>query len=163
MIRTGFIVLSMMFAASTASTAQTADKYHKLSEGYVVKALEAMGSGDAKQAQSLYERALVANPANAFAMVGLGKAHAEQGRTGRGLKYYRFALEVTPNYKPALAEQSLAFIRKGNIDRATTNQMILTRLCSKGCAELTAVNNAIDDFRANPPEVKLLEDKSEGQ
>lgn len=162
MIRTGFIVLVMTMGLSVASNAQTAEKYHKISDTYVAKAQAALKAGDAKDAQSLYEKALVADPSSVEALVGLGKAHTEQGRTGRGLKYYRFALEVTPNNKPALVAQSLAFLKKGNIDRATSNQLILERLCSKGCAELSAVNAAIDDFRAHPPEVKLLDDKPKG-
>ena len=162
MIRTGFIVLVMSIGLSVASQAQTAEKYHKISDIYITKAQEALSAGNAKDAQALYERALVADPSSVKALVGLGKAHTEQGRTGRGLKYYRFALEVTPNNKPALVEQSLAFIKKGNIDRATSNQLILERLCSEGCAELSAVNAAIDDFRAHPPEVKALEDKPKG-
>ena len=162
MIRTSLIVLAMTLCLSAASYGQTADKYKEISTMYVTKAADAIAAGDAKEAQALYEKALVANPANAQALVGLGKAHSMQGRTGRGLKYYRFALEVTPNHKPALEAQSLAFLKKGNIDRATSNQLILERLCSKGCAELSAVNSAIDEFRANPPEEKMLEDKSEG-
>ena len=162
MIRTGLIVLMMTMGLSVASNAQTAEKYHKISKSYVEQASQALNAGKAADAQALYEKALVANPSSVTALVGLGKAHTAQGRSGRGLKYYRFALEVTPNNKPALAEQSLAFIKKGNIDRATSNQMILERLCSDGCAELSAVNAAIEKFRAHPPEVKVLEDKPKG-
>lgn len=162
MIRTGLIVLVMTMALSVASNAQTAEKYHKISESYVEQASQALNAGNAADAQALYERALVANPSSVAALVGLGRAHTAQGRTGRGLKYYRFALEVTPNNKPALVEQSLAFLKKGNIDRATSNQMVLERLCSDGCAELSAVNAAIEEFRAHPPEVKILEDKPKG-
>ena len=162
MIRTGFVVLAVTIGFSAASYAQTAEKYQKISLTYVAKASEALKAGNAADAQGMYEKALVADPANVVALVGLGKAHSEQGRTGRGLKYYRFALEVTPNHKPALEAQSLAFLKKGNIDRATSNQVILERLCSKGCQELTSVNLAIDDFRSNPPEELALEPKSEG-
>ncbi len=161
-MRTVFIVLLMILGLSVSSDAQTVEKYIKISETYSAKALVALNGGNAADAQALYEKALVADPSSVVALVGLGKAHSEQGRTGRGLKYYRFALEVTPNNKPALAEQSLAFLKKGNIDRATSNQLILERLCSDGCDELSAVNAAIDEFRAHPPEVKLLEDKPKG-
>lgn len=160
MIRTGLIVLVMTMGLTVASHAQTAEKYHKISDSYVALASQTLNSGNAAEAQALYEKALVANPSSVKALVGLGKAHTAQGRSGRGLKYYRFALEVTPNNKPALVEQSLAFLKKGNIDRATSNQLILERLCSDGCAELSSVNAAIDDFRAHPPEVKNLEDKA---
>ncbi len=161
MIRTAFITLVMLLGLSAVSHAQTAEKYQKISSTYVEKAMATLNAGDAAAAQALFEKALVADPANVKALVGLGRAHSEQGRVGRGLKYYRFALEVTPNHKPALAEQSLAFIKRGNIDRATSNQLVLERLCGDGCAELTTVNLAIADFRAHPPEVKAMEDKPE--
>lgn len=161
MIRTTFVILSLTLGASSAASAQNAEKYQKISTMYVTQAIEALNTGDASGAQAFYEKALVANPANVMALVGLGDAHSVQGRTGRGLKYYRFALEVVPNNKPALERQALAFLKKGNIDRAVSNQMILERLCSNGCEALSLVNLAIADFHAHPPAEKMLEDAPE--
>ena len=69
MIRTSLIVLAMTLGLSAASYGQTADKYQEFSAMYVTKAGEAIAAGDAKDAQALYEKALVANPANVQALV----------------------------------------------------------------------------------------------
>ena len=145
-IRNLLIATALVGVLATPSFAQTAEKYQELSAQFVTEASRAMTSEQSKEAQSLYERALVANPANIDALIGLGKAHEAQGRIGSGLKYYRKALELEPNDKNALEYQALAFLKRNLRARAESNRDKLASLCTEGCEELDVVASAIEEF-----------------
>lgn len=147
-IRNLLVATALMGVLAGPSIAQTAEKYQELSEQLVAEASGAMKAEQAKEAQSLYERALVANPANIDALIGLGKAHEAQGRIGSGLKYYRKALELEPNDKNALEYQALAFLKRNLRARAENNRDKLASLCTDGCDELETVTSAIEEFSA---------------
>lgn len=123
------------------------DKYKDASRMLVSEAAAALNADDTEQAQILFERALVANPANLEALIGLGKTHEAQGRVGRGLKYYRQALAIDPNAHPALEAQAVAFLKRDMVDRAQANRDKLAKLCSTGCRELDSVETALEGYR----------------
>ncbi|WP_417463805.1 tetratricopeptide repeat protein [Kordiimonas sp.] len=153
------VAAALASVVASPSFAQTAEKYQELSEQLVAEASGAMTSEQAKEAQALYERALVANPANIDALIGLGKAHEAQGRVGSGLKYYRKALELEPNDKNALEYQALAFLKRNLRARAESNRDKLASLCTDGCKELEAVASAIEEYSARKADASL---QSEG-
>lgn len=140
---------------SVPALAQTAEKYRLLSNDLVAKAESTMKAEAPRDAQALYERALVANPSNVEALVGLGRAHEAQGHVASGLKYYRKALEIEPNDRDALEVQALAFLKRNLAEKAEGNREKLARLCQKGCAELEAVESAIEEFRARQASAEL--------
>lgn len=140
------IAITTMITFVTPTVAQD---YEAISASFAEAAQMALEKGDLLTAQAHFERALVANPDNVDAMIGLGKAHEAAGRTGKGLRQYRLALEMEPNYKPALLAQALAFIKVDEVERASANLAILERLCAGGCREIESVRSAIDNHIAS--------------
>ncbi|WP_262691811.1 tetratricopeptide repeat protein [Kordiimonas aestuarii] len=154
-IRHLVMISALMGAVASPAFAQTAEKYRLLSSELVTKAQHSLNAEKAHDAQMLYERALVANPANVDALIGLGRAHEAQGHVGSGLKYYRKALEIEPNDKDALEVQAIAFLKRNLAAKAEGNREKLARLCQAGCAELEAVDTAIEEYRAKQASADL--------
>lgn len=152
---TGMVVFSAAISAQVTAD----DKYINVSKTLVSQAVTAQKSDKAAEAQILFERALVADPANLQALIGLGKTHEAQGRVGRGLKYYRQALAIDPNEHIALEAQAVAFLKRDLVERAEANRAKLERLCTDGCKALDAVSGALDSYRAEKAEAdaKLAE------
>lgn len=140
------------------ATAQTSEKHQSLSRQLVAQAVVALHAEKADDAQLLYERALVANPSNIDALIGLGRSAEAQGRLGRGLKYYRRALEIEPNDHAALEAQALAFLKRDMADRATENRDKLARLCLNGCDALNTVSEAIEEYFAQHADASISKD-----
>lgn len=149
------LMITVAGAAMLASSAfaQVSDKYKDASRQLVGQAMIALKAEKVEEAQILYERALVANPANLHALVGLGKTHEALGRVGKGLKYYRQALEVDPNAMVALEAQAVAFLKRDMVKRAEANRSKLARLCEAGCQSLDMVETAIEAYRAEKAEM----------
>ncbi|WP_374764606.1 tetratricopeptide repeat protein [Yunchengibacter salinarum] len=134
-------------ASALMAQAQVAPKYRDISRDLVKQgetALEAAeGQDEAKKARALFEQALVANPANVSALMGLGRSYEALEQLGRALKYYRHALELAPNNREALKRQALVFLQRDLPERARHNRDRLSRLCDSACAPLTAVEEAL--------------------
>lgn len=147
-------LLSVALAAcvSFSVSAQSDTKYLKVSQHLVAQANAALENERYPDAQFLYERALVASPANITALIGLGRSHEGQGRVGKGLKYYRQALEIEPNDQRALEVQALAFLKRDMTDRADNNRDKLARLCINGCEALASVETAIEAYKVSKME-----------
>lgn len=146
MLRSKFLSLGLVVWFSVSSMAFAQDNLEAVSQKFMSVAETALSNGAFEDAQVNFERALVADPANIQAMVGLGKAHEAAGRVGKGLRLYRMALEADPNHITALAAQSLAFLKVSEPVRASANLALLERLCVKGCSELAEVRDAIKSF-----------------
>jgi len=143
----------------SAVHAQTLPKYREISKQLVIEAKLALTSSKPETALLLFERAIVADPANTQALLGLGRTHELEGRVGRGLKYYRQALEIEPNDKFALRDQALAFLKQDLMDRADGNRAKLARLCPNGCEALERVEVAL---KAHIAEVDRKDIKTAG-
>lgn len=148
MIKKAIFSAALVTAISFSAVGETDGKYRNISRQLVAEANIAMGAERATDAQLLFERALTADPANIEALLGLGRSHEAQGRVGRGLKYYRQALEIEPNDKVALEAQALAFLKREMLDRADANREKLARLCPNGCDALDAVESALEAYLA---------------
>lgn len=118
----------------------------KISQALSVNGSEALAEGEALKAMQHFESALVSNPKNASAYVGLGRAHAAVDRRKTAMNYYAVALEIDPNNKGALEYQSLGFLDQGKISAAERNINRLKRLCAAGCAALEHVETALDAY-----------------
>ncbi|MCJ9429003.1 hypothetical protein [Kordiimonas marina] len=147
---TALCVAAVVFTLPAA--AQTASKYQALSRELVSEGQAALSAKQTKKAKELYERALVADPANVNALVGLGKTHEAMGLVGHGLRNYRQALELEPNDKAALEAQALAFLKRDLVSRATDNRDKLARLCADGCKPLADVDSALSAYHAQKAE-----------
>lgn len=133
------------------------EKYKDASRLLVNEATTALDVDNTDQAQILFERALVADPANLEALIGLGKTHEAQGRIGRGLKYYRQALAIDPNAHPALEAQAVAFLKRDMVERAQANRDKLAKLCSAGCRALDNVVTALEGYQAEKSQTELAD------
>lgn len=154
----GALVISL--ALSGQSSADS--KYKDVSKILVREAQMAQKADKVVEAQTLFERALVADPANLNALIGLGKTHEAQGRVGRGLKYYRQALAIDPNEHVALEAQAVAFLKRDMVERAEANREKLVRLCADGCAALDKVTVALGTYKAEKTEM-VAEKANNGQ
>jgi len=144
------IIVAVGLLALVASPLQASSdtKYKNISRQLVVKANVALRALEIDEARLLFERALVAYPANTNALLGLGRTHEAKGQVGRGLKYYRQALEIEPNDMGALEVQALAFLKREMLDRADANRAKLVRLCPNGCTALENVETALEAYLA---------------
>lgn len=154
--------VSIAGALLLAGSVSANDKYKDVSSQLVREAGVAFMAERTEDAQLLFERALVANPANIDALIGLGKTHEALGKVGRGLKYYRQALAIDPNAFPALEAQAVAFLKRDMVDRAEANRDKLARLCVAGCDALENVEVAIEGYRAEKADAQIA-DASRGQ
>jgi len=143
--------LSLVFIAASvalASPSTANEKYRDAARQLEREAAVALDAARIEEALTLYERALVANPANVQVLIGLGRTHEALGRVGRGLKYYRQALAVDPNALPALEAQAVAFLKRDLVERSEANREKLARLCPTGCDQLESVETALEAYKA---------------
>lgn len=148
MIKNFIFCAALVAIISLPAAAETEPKYQNISRQLVAEANIAMNADHATDAQLLFERALTADPANTEALLGLGRSHEAQGQVGRGLKYYRLALEIEPNDQVALEAQAVAFLKREMLDRADANREKLVRLCPSGCKALDSVESALEAYLA---------------
>jgi tetratricopeptide (TPR) repeat protein len=99
----------------------------------------------ADAAQGYFETALVADPRNADAFVGMGDVARAQNLPGKAIGYFREALALSPGHRVALLGQGQALVARGAIDRARENLAALQAQCGeRRCAEVAALTNAIN-------------------
>jgi len=144
----GLVFMMALGCGLKPAEAQVSGDFSKVSKELVLEAEAAMQRGEIEDAQFQYERALLADPANIKALLGLGEAHEAQGRIGRALKYYRQTLELAPNNISAIKAQALAFLKRDLSLRAKRNLDQLQRLCAT-CAESADVKAALDSYLAD--------------
>jgi len=112
------------------------------------QANDLLSQNRAGEAADLYEAALVADPHNSNAFVGLGRAYERLGQTGRAISYYRKALIISPNDVTALEASGMALIAKGSLSKAQDTLDRLRRVCSKGCVQAERLANALSSAQA---------------
>ena len=93
-------------------------------------------TGALNAAISYYETALVADPRNADALIGLGDIAREQNLPGKAIGLFRAALAMRPDDRQALAGQGRAYVARGATAQAQRNLTALETLCgASGCLE----------------------------
>ncbi len=137
------LVFAVAVPASLTAAAARDGAGVKISNAISQDAAARLAADDMMGALSLYESALVANPRNTRAYVGLGRTYDALGRPQDSMRYYGLALDIDPNDINALEAQSLAYIETGDIASAQDNLNRLRRICVSGCAALERVDSAI--------------------
>jgi tetratricopeptide (TPR) repeat protein len=107
----------------------------------------ALAAGKASDALDLFESAVVADPRNGAAYVGMGKAFEQLGLPGRALRYYRQALDINPRDLDALEARAKALAARGMASKADDAAAQLAKACPKSCPQLSRVNQAISKAR----------------
>jgi tetratricopeptide (TPR) repeat protein len=106
-------------------------------------------AGELDNAIGYFETALVADPRNAAAYVGLGRVAVSQSLPGKAIGYFREALMLQPNSRSALAGQGAAYVRRGAVDRARANLVRIQTLCGgDACPEASELAAVINDSGA---------------
>lgn len=101
--------------------------------------------GELDGAVGFYETALVADPRNVDALIGLGNIAHEQHLPGKAISLYRAALEMRPGDRQALAGQGSAYVARGAMAQAQRNLATLRALCGEDdCIEVTQLAAAIN-------------------
>ncbi|MEQ1509182.1 MAG: tetratricopeptide repeat protein [Sphingopyxis sp.] len=101
--------------------------------------------GNIEEAIGYFETALVADPHNADAYIGLGKAARAKNLPGQSISLFRAALKLRPDDRPALVEQGRAFMARGAIAQARQNLARLQSLCpTPDCDAASQLATAID-------------------
>ncbi|MEQ1688294.1 MAG: tetratricopeptide repeat protein [Sphingopyxis sp.] len=105
--------------------------------------LQAAGELDA--AIGYFETALVADPRNADALIGLGDVARQQQLPGKAIGHFRSALTLRPDDTRALAGQGSAYAARGAMGLARQNLAALHRACGEdSCAEIAQLSAAIN-------------------
>ena len=141
------VVVALITSSFDAPAAETQNGLReRISQALSMNGEAALSQGEALQAMQHFESALVSNPKNASAYVGLGRAHAAVDRRKTAMSSFAVALEIDPNNQHALEHQSLGFLDQGKISAAERNLNRLKRLCASGCASLETVEDALDAY-----------------
>lgn len=154
MPKTVSIVIAAMVlvaAGSLAATPASAGRleYVRAAEILLKAGGEALAAEETYEALTLFEQAIVANPKNADAYVGLGQVHVTLGKNKGGLKYFAMALEIEPTHLGALEAEAMTFLSIGEIEDAEDTLARIGRICGEdSCAERDSVAGAISSFQA---------------
>ncbi|HEY0626333.1 MAG TPA: tetratricopeptide repeat protein [Allosphingosinicella sp.] len=101
------------------------------------EALTASGQLDA--AIDTLESALVLDPRNRGAYIGLARVAQAQKLPGKAIGLYAEALKIEPNDVNALAGQGEALVQRGAIERAKKNLERVRTACKTECAQATTL------------------------
>lgn len=150
------VVCLVILLAVTASSFMAPVQPHRISQLSLVMQREAerlFAAGEHDAAIGYFETALVADPRNVDALIGLGDAARQQNLPGKAIGHFRGALRLRPDDARALAGQGNAYAARGAIALARQNLAQLQNLCGEeACAEITELNAAIQaaGARASP-------------
>lgn len=111
-------------AAPTTEPAPRPVSARLTTEGFAL-----LAQGQTLPAIDRFEAALVADPANARALIGMAQAARAQDLPGKAARFYRIALSIDPADLEALEGQGEVFAQRGAIERARANLEKLRRAC----------------------------------
>lgn len=102
-----------------------------------------LGQARYSEAMDYYETALVVDPRNRPAFIGLARAAQGMKLPGKAVKLYNEALKLDPNDLTALEGQGEALVQRGAVEKAKANLERLRKLCGDGCAQVSQLSAAI--------------------
>lgn len=120
------------------------------SQRFAQAGFDALGKGQPLVAVGEFETALVIDPKNRNAYIGIARAMQAQGLHGTAVKYYREALQLDPNDLAALEGQGAALAQRGAKARAQANLDRIRQLCKTDCAEARKLAMAIAQAPSGP-------------
>ena len=103
-----------------------------------------------QEATDLFESALVLDPRNRQAYIGLARSAQGLKLPGKAIKFYFEALKLEPNDVAALAGQGEALVQRGAVERAKKNLERIKTLCANPCPQATQLAAVI--AKGPPPE-----------
>ena len=140
---------ALIVVAPSESFAQTDRSFRTASGAFVKQGYAALEAEKNWDALDLFEKAVVANPRNVSAYIGLGKAHEALSSISGGLKYYEIALELDPRHLTAWEAKVLAHLVISELDQAEEAFSRILAVCAdQPCLEGTRAKAAIDAYQA---------------
>ena len=141
------LATALIFATVSSTSISAPARVAPISETSL--AMEAEGrrlqaAGELDAAIGFFETALVADPRNANAYIGLGQIARVQDLPGKAIGYFREALALAPESRAALVGQGEAMVTRGALDKARQNLTRLQTVCgTAGCDEAMRLTAAI--------------------
>lgn len=134
-----------MIASSGASQAPRPDNQLNPQSAQLQRQGEAaLSSGNLQAADDALELALVLDPRNRQAFVGLARVAQKQKLYGQAIRYTNRALALEPNDLNALAVQGEAMVEMGAVARARQNLAKVRKICGTGnCPQGAVLATAI--------------------
>ena len=130
-------------AHSEPAPAQNAP-INALSQQFQRQGEAASSAGRWDDAANAFESALIADPRNASAFVGLARVASAQNLPGKAIGFYREALKLRPGDRSIVAAQGEALLARGALDRARANLVELRRLCANAaCPEADTLSRSV--------------------
>lgn len=114
MLKQTSIAACFLISISSFAYADALPAYATASSRLVVRGQESLVSKDLFGALTTFEKALVANPNNVKAYLGLGQAHLALGNIDLALKYLDTGLLMDPSNLSLLKEKGVTLIRLGD-------------------------------------------------
>lgn len=143
-----FVLASLLIVGMSGASVgapAAAQAVDPASRALQMEAERLVAAGDLDAAIGMFETALVADPRNPDAYVGLGRIAVAQALPGKAIGYFREALMLQPESRAALAGQGAAYVARGAVDRARRNLSSLQRICgADACPEATQLAAAIN-------------------
>jgi Tfp pilus assembly protein PilF len=144
---TGCVAILALMLAGASAMAKPAVGNPQAND-LIVQARAATLANKPADALDLYETAMISDPTNPAAYVGLARTYETLGLQGKALRYYREALELNPNDVGVLESQALLMIAKGKNDKAQASLDRIKRLCAKtACPASARVESALAKAR----------------
>ncbi len=125
------LALFLLVGASGIVTAAPASEpaTRPVSARLATEGFALLAQGQTLPAIDRFEAALVADPANVRALIGMAQAARAQDLPGKAARFYRIALSIDPADLEALEGQGEVFAQRGAIERARANLDKLRRAC----------------------------------
>lgn len=149
------IALSISLALATMASAGHGQKpdsqINPRSVALVQQGQALAASREYDGAIDVLESALVLDPRNRAAYIGLARVAQEQKLPGKAIRFYVEALKLEPNDVAALAGQGEALVQRGAVERAKQNLARIKSVCKDPCPQATTLAAVI--AKGPPPEL----------
>lgn len=145
------VALALATMASAGHGQKPDDQINPRSTALVQQAQALTASAQYDAAIDSLETALVIDPRNRAAYVGLARVAQAQKLPGKAIRLYAEALKLEPNDVTALAGQGEALVQRGAVERAKQNLAKVQTACKAACPQATTLAATI--AKGPPPEV----------
>lgn len=148
------VSLAVLFAmTSSVSIGQKPSSLNSRSVQWSEMGVAAFSAGDFDKATDAYETALVLDPRNRVAFVGLAQVAQAQNLPGKAIRYYDEALSLDPKDVDALQKQGIAMLEKGAVESARGNLARIKQSCHSRCTAAEQLASAIASNGVAPPRI----------
>ncbi len=142
------IGLSFLLFSNNAVSASVSLHYQAVSEQLVASAEKSISEENLEKAMLFYKQAMVANPKNINAYLGLGSLHSDKGQYSLGIKYYDIALSIDPIDLLALEGRVLTNLKRRDLASAKQTFQTMQQVCEViECTQLPSVAQAMEAYQ----------------